>query len=81
MVSKGYATVIKYRADDDQRSSHYDDLLSAENKALKSQKGIHGKKDHATVRVHEINVSQRYLLLYCTGSLRINHQILTDVSR
>lgn len=49
--------MVKYRADDDQRSSHYDELLSAEIKASKSVKGIHGKKDHATVRVNEINVS------------------------
>lgn len=56
LVSKGLATVVKYRLDDDQRSSHYDELLSAEIKANKSQKGLHGKKDSATVRVHEINV-------------------------
>lgn len=59
LVSKGLATVVKYRPDDDQRSSHYDALLSAENKAIKTQRGLHGKKDHATVRVHEINVRIR----------------------
>lgn len=30
LVSKGLATVIRYRQDDDQRSSHYDELLAAE---------------------------------------------------
>uniref|UniRef100_A0A4W5MCV1 Staphylococcal nuclease and tudor domain containing 1 n=1 Tax=Hucho hucho TaxID=62062 RepID=A0A4W5MCV1_9TELE len=30
LVSKGFATVIRYRQDDDQRSSHYDELLAAE---------------------------------------------------
>ncbi|KAF5306930.1 hypothetical protein FQA39_LY00160 [Lamprigera yunnana] len=39
LVLKGLATVIKYQQDDDQRSSHYDDLMSAETKAIKSQKG------------------------------------------
>lgn len=55
LVSKGYATVIRYRPDDDQRSSHYDDLLSAETKASKSQKGIHDKKDVPSHRVTEID--------------------------
>lgn len=49
------ATVIRYRPDDDQRSSHYDDLMSAETKASKSQKGVHAKKDIPTHRVIEID--------------------------
>ncbi|KAF5272684.1 hypothetical protein FQA39_LY07711 [Lamprigera yunnana] len=55
LVLKGLATVIKYRQDDDQRSSHYDDLMSAETKAIKSQKGIHSKKDAPTQRIFEID--------------------------
>ena len=39
LVSKGLATVVRYAADNDQRSSKYDDLLAAEDKALKSKKG------------------------------------------
>lgn len=54
LVSKGLATVIRYRPDDDQRSSRYDDLLSAEAKALKSQLGLHSKKDCPPLRVTEI---------------------------
>lgn len=57
LVSKGLATVVRYRQDDDQRSSHYDELLAAETKAAKSLKGVHGRKDQATIRVHEITVS------------------------
>lgn len=57
LVSKGLATVVKYRQDDDQRSSHYDELMAAESKAAKSLKGLHAKKDQSTVRVHEINVN------------------------
>ncbi|XP_021917779.1 staphylococcal nuclease domain-containing protein 1 isoform X1 [Zootermopsis nevadensis] len=45
MVSKGFATVLRYRPDDDQRSSHYDELLSAEMKASKSGAGVHAKKN------------------------------------
>lgn len=39
LVSKGLATVVRYAADNDQRSSKYDDLLAAEDKAMKSKKG------------------------------------------
>lgn len=39
LVSKGLATVVRYSADNDQRSSKYDDLLAAEDKAIKSNKG------------------------------------------
>lgn len=45
MVSKGFATVLRYRPDDDQRSSHYDELLAAEMKAAKSGAGVHAKKN------------------------------------
>lgn len=63
MVSKGYATVVRYRQDDDQRSSQYDNLLAAETKAIKSQKGVHAKKDIPTHRVIEIDAvkSKQYL--------------------
>lgn len=55
LVSKGLATVIRYRQDDDQRSAHYNDLLQAETKAAKSLKGVHAKKDIPSHRVHEID--------------------------
>jgi len=41
LVSKGLATVVRYSADNDQRSSKYDDLLAAEDKAKKSSKGLY----------------------------------------
>lgn len=55
MVSKGYASVIRYKQDDDQRASCYDDLLSAEAKAIKSAKGIHNKKEIPLHRVADIS--------------------------
>lgn len=55
MVSKGLAYVIRYRQDDDQRSSHYDDLLAAETKAIKSLRGVYAKKDIPTHRVIDIS--------------------------
>ncbi|KAK8384015.1 hypothetical protein O3P69_016033 [Scylla paramamosain] len=55
MVSKGFATVIRYRQDDDQRASCYDDLLSAEAKASKSSKGLHNKKETPIHRVADLS--------------------------
>nr|CAG4646827.1 EOG090X01F7 [Megafenestra aurita] len=55
LVSKGYATVIRYRQDDDQRSSRYDELLAAEMKASKTAKGVHDKKEAPTHRVADLS--------------------------
>jgi len=55
MVSKGFATVVRYKQDDDKRASCYDDLLSAEAKAIKSAKGLHNKKDIPIHRVADIS--------------------------
>jgi len=55
LVSKGLATVVKYKAGDDQRSSHFDDLLSAEDKAKKSAKGMHSTKNQATRRIADLS--------------------------
>ncbi|QQP49058.1 Staphylococcal nuclease domaincontaining protein 1like, partial [Caligus rogercresseyi] len=54
LVSKGYATVVRYSADNDQRSSCYDDLLTAEEKALKSNKGLHDKKNLPSRRISDL---------------------------
>ncbi|KAL1502357.1 hypothetical protein ABEB36_007507 [Hypothenemus hampei] len=63
LVSKGLATVVRYRQDDDQRSSRYDDLLKAEAKAEKSQLGIHSKKDGGPMRVTEMDAARAKLEL------------------
>ncbi|XP_053572302.1 staphylococcal nuclease domain-containing protein 1 [Bombina bombina] len=55
LVSKGLATVIRYRQDDDQRSSHYDELLAAESRAIKNAKGLHSKKEVPIHRVADIS--------------------------
>uniref|UniRef100_A0A336MZY1 CSON010985 protein n=1 Tax=Culicoides sonorensis TaxID=179676 RepID=A0A336MZY1_CULSO len=39
LVSQGLATVIRYRQDNDQRSSHYNELLNAELIASREGKG------------------------------------------
>ena len=53
-MSKGLATVIRYRMDDDQRSSAYDLLLAAEARAQKKGVGLHSKKDAPIHRVADI---------------------------
>nr|QBI71273.1 ebna2 binding protein P100 [Eurycantha calcarata] len=55
MVSKGLANVLRYRQDDDQRSSHYDELMAAEVKAIKSGSGLHSKKNIPTHRVADVS--------------------------
>ncbi|BFF99855.1 staphylococcal nuclease domain-containing protein 1 [Drosophila madeirensis] len=56
MVAKGLATCVRYRQDDDQRSSAYDQLIAAEQQAIKGLKGLHAKKDNATLRVNDLTV-------------------------
>ncbi|XP_066257957.1 staphylococcal nuclease domain-containing protein 1 isoform X2 [Euwallacea similis] len=63
LVSKGLATVVRYRQDDDQRSCRYDELLKAETKAEKSQLGVHSKKEGASLRVTEIDSARAKLEL------------------
>eukprot|EP01138_Halocafeteria_seosinensis_P007850 gb/GECG01008020.1/.p1 GENE.gb/GECG01008020.1/~~gb/GECG01008020.1/.p1 ORF type:complete len:921 (+),score=174.17 gb/GECG01008020.1/:1-2763(+) len=43
LVSEGYAEVVRHRVDDP-KSSQYDELLQAENRAKESGKGMQGKK-------------------------------------
>lgn len=55
LLFPGLATVIRHRQDDDQRSSHYDELLSAETRAAKNAKGVHSKKEAPTHRISEVS--------------------------
>merc|ERR1719500_2038217 len=55
LVSKGLATCVRYSAGNDQRSSKYDDLLMAEQKAEKTGKGLHDKKNIPTHRVSDMS--------------------------
>uniref|UniRef100_A0A6B2EL05 Staphylococcal nuclease domain-containing protein 1 n=1 Tax=Phlebotomus kandelakii TaxID=1109342 RepID=A0A6B2EL05_9DIPT len=66
LVSEGLATVVRYRQDDDQRSSQYDGLLSAEAQASKAGKGVHGKKEKPAHRITDLTVEHS----------RIKHQYL-----
>ncbi|XP_057313006.1 staphylococcal nuclease domain-containing protein 1-like [Hydractinia symbiolongicarpus] len=55
LISKGLATCLRHRADDDLRSSCYDELLSAESRALKNNKGLHNKKDPPAHRIADLS--------------------------
>ena len=62
LVSKGLGTCVKHGRNDDQRSSHYDDLLSAENRAIKNKKGVHGKKETSMHRVADVSGVRKELI-------------------
>lgn len=70
LVSKGLATVVRYSADNDQRSSRYDELLQAEDKAIKTAKGLHDKKNVPQHRINDM-----------TGNLAKCKQFLPSLQR
>ncbi len=71
LVSKGLATVIRYRQDDDQRSARYDELLAAEAQAIKGFKGVHAKKDIPHHRINDLTADHS----------KIKHQYLPSWQR
>lgn len=71
LVGKGLASVVRYRQDDDQRSSRYDELLTAEAQAIKSGKGLHSKKEAPGLRINDLTVDHS----------RIKHQYLPSWQR
>ena len=56
LVANGLATVMKHRADDQDRSLYYDDLIQAEAAAARDKKGLHGET--VPPRRHVNDVSQ-----------------------
>lgn len=72
LVGAGLATVIRYRQDNDQRSSSYSELLSAEATATKDGLGMHGsKKDQSIIRLIDLTVD----------TSKIRHQYLPSWQR
>jgi len=53
LVSQGLARVIRYKQDDNQRSSQYDDLLAAEIRAEKKNAGVHSNKPPTTMKIND----------------------------
>lgn len=56
LVVRGFATVVRHRGDEE-RSAHYDDLVSAEERAKKARKGVHSSKDPPIHRVNDVSQS------------------------
>ncbi|KAJ2650345.1 hypothetical protein IWW40_002522 [Coemansia sp. RSA 1250] len=53
LVKNGLASVLKYRADDTDRSSNYDELLVAEAQAQTAKVGIHSGKPKAATKASD----------------------------
>ncbi|KAJ3300565.1 hypothetical protein HK104_009900, partial [Borealophlyctis nickersoniae] len=51
LLNRGLAHVIRHRRDDENRSSAYDQLLAAYDKAEKAQKGVHSTKEAPVYRI------------------------------
>ncbi|KAI8325459.1 hypothetical protein GQ54DRAFT_217579 [Martensiomyces pterosporus] len=51
LVKNGLAGVLRYRADDNNRSSNYDELLAAETRAAEAKLGIHSGKPKKAPKV------------------------------
>ena len=49
------ARVIRYKQDDDQRSSKYDELLAAESRAQKKAVGLHSTKEPSTMKIADVS--------------------------
>lgn len=55
LISQGLAKVIRYKQDDDQRSSKYDELLSAESRAQKKATGVHSPKEPSIMKIADVS--------------------------
>ena len=62
-MSQGLARVIRYKPDDEKRSSKYDDLLAAELRAEKKATGLHSTKEPVTMKIAEISNVSAYSIL------------------
>lgn len=57
LIASGYATVIRHRKDDNDRSPYWDELLEKENNAIANHKGMHAKKAPAPDRTVDASES------------------------
>lgn len=55
LIAKGLGKVVRYRPDDESRSSCYDALLDAEMKAMAGKKGIHGNGEKGILRIVDLS--------------------------
>jgi staphylococcal nuclease domain-containing protein 1 len=57
LVANGLATVMKHRADDQDRSLYYDDLIQAEAAAARDKKGLHGETTPPRRHINDVSQS------------------------
>ncbi len=55
LVANGFATVMKHRQDDQDRSLYYDDLIQAEAAASRDKKGLHGDKKPPPRNINDVS--------------------------
>ncbi|KAJ3394017.1 hypothetical protein HDU84_000516 [Entophlyctis sp. JEL0112] len=70
LISRGYATALRHRKDDDDRASNYDALLLAEDNALKALKGLHSGKDFPTLKIVDASESAAKAKSFLSGLQR-----------
>jgi len=84
LVSRGLATVVIHGQNSDQRSSMYDALSLAEEKAMKSSKGLHNKKPSTARRIADIagEKSKQFLsFLQRAGRMQAVVEFVASASR
>jgi len=84
LVSRGLATVVIHGQNSDQRSSMYDALSMAEEKAMKSSKGLHNKKPSTARRIADIvgEKSKQFLsFLQRAGRMQAVVEFVASASR
>lgn len=63
LLERGLAQVQRHKQGDDNRSSEFDKLMAAEQKALEAKKGVHSEKDFPAPKIGDASeVSCRYEL-------------------
>ena len=55
LISHGLAKAIRYKQDEEKRSSKFDELLSAESRAQKKAIGIHSTKEVTTMKIADVS--------------------------
>lgn len=86
LVAKGYASVIRHRHDDDDRSSNFDALLAAEETAKTSAVGMHSNKKPPVSRITDASESlakakQFLSFLQRSGRVRAVVEHISNASR
>lgn len=85
VIARGFGTVIRHR-DFEERSNHYDALLSAESRAIAQKRGIHSAKESPVNNVNDLSTVCEVLsssilsdLFFCLSVLFFFHVVLSYI--